>query len=115
MTRFAAILAVSALAACATERRARDPLPGPSITGLRVPYYCERGPGLAVTFASDRATIERTGFPPLVLNQRVAASGFWYHRPAYEFRGKGYEAFWSVGTLEPVRCQAYRPHKSFGR
>ncbi len=78
---------------------------------LRVPYYCEGAPGIAVTFRDEDVVVERAGEQPLTLAQRETASGFWYHAPGYEVRGKAYELYWSEGTARPVRCTAYGPRK----
>ena len=98
------------VAGCAANRP-RDPVPAYAGTPLRVPYYCERAPGIAVTFREADVVVERRGAAPLSLPRRASPSGFWYYRPGFELRGRGYEAYWSEGRAQPIRCQAYRPRR----
>lgn len=113
--RRSSVLALAALlalpAACAQEAQTVGLYQVRSGAPLRVPYYCEGAPGIAVTFRDDDVVVERAGAQPLTLARREAASGFWYYTPGYEVRGKAYELYWSEGTDRPVRCTAYGPRK----
>ena len=104
-------LLASLLAACADDGQTVGLYPAYGGAPLRVPYFCEGAPGIAITFREDDVVVERSGEQPLTLPQRVAASGFWYGTSDFELRGKAYEAYWSQGTAKPIRCTAYGPRK----
>jgi len=72
----------------------------------RVAYACEDGTRFVARFRNDLRTVEiaRGGGQPLVLPQQPAASGFDYATPTHRLRGKGPEAWWTVGRKTATRC-----------
>jgi membrane-bound inhibitor of C-type lysozyme len=72
----------------------------------RIAYACEDGTRFVARFRNDDRTVEilRGGGQPLVLPQQPAASGFDYASPTHRLRGKGPEAWWTVGRKAATRC-----------
>jgi membrane-bound inhibitor of C-type lysozyme len=71
-----------------------------------IAYACEDGTRFTARFRNDVRTVEivMRGGRPLVLPQQPAASGFDYAGPQHRLRGKGPEAWWTIGRKTPTRC-----------
>jgi membrane-bound inhibitor of C-type lysozyme len=95
------LLAVAALAACATA---------PEEGERRIAYSCDRGPPVTVVYAGETARIESSdGSAPIVLQRRKSGSGLWYESPTRTIRSKGDEMFLTIGRMAPMTCNAVRP------
>ena len=89
------ILAV--LAGCATV--------GGDATERRVTYACNYGPPLTVAYGRSVARIESPE-GTVTLQQKPAASGFWYQSATHSLRGKGNEITYVDRQMAPKRCVA---------
>ncbi|MCA3256301.1 MAG: MliC family protein [Alphaproteobacteria bacterium] len=71
-----------------------------------IAYACEDGTRFTARFRNDVRTVEiaMRGGRPLTLPQQPAASGFDYATPMHRLRGKGPEAWWTVGRKVATRC-----------
>jgi membrane-bound inhibitor of C-type lysozyme len=102
-TRTIVPLAALTLAACVTDSG------GGGAAERRVIFECDRGPEIVVVFAGDVARIESETGPPIVMQQRVSGSGFWYESGTHSIRGKGEEITYTIGRMAPMTCTAMRP------
>ena len=89
--------AASALAGCST------------ITGQpserRVTYACNYGPNLTVVYSRSTARIDSAD-GTVTLEQRPAASGFWYESATHSLRGSGNEISYKDRQMAPKQCRA---------
>ena len=98
------ICAALTLAACATA-------PGDSggTAERRVIYQCDRGDEIVVVFAGDVARIESETGPPIVMQRRQSASGFWFESGTHSIRGTEDQITYTIGRMVPMACTALRP------
>ncbi|AFK55931.1 MliC family protein [Tistrella mobilis] len=111
------------IAGCAAERDlppppppAPDPVaasPSEDVNSVyTATYVCDDGTRLDVRFINgptledSRAVVSTGEGAPLVLPQKIAASGIWYATPRHELRGKGRDATWTAGRRAAAHCQA---------
>ena len=96
---------ISSLVVLLAAASAGDPdAPLPAIDP-KIAYACEDGSRFIATFRNDRRTVEiQRGGTRLELPQQPAASSFDYGNGTHQLRGKGPEAWWTVGRKVPTRC-----------
>lgn len=97
------LLAGLTLAACVTDGG------GGSTAERRQIFTCDRGPEIVVVFAGDTARIESETGPPIVMQRRPSASGFWYESGTHSIRGAGEEITYTIGRMAPMICTPLRP------
>ena len=56
---------------------------------------------IVVVFAGDTARIESETGPPIVMQRRPSASGFWYESGTHSIRGAGDEITYTIGRMAP--------------
>lgn len=113
------VILIGMTAGCAAERDLPPPPPlvasEPSKDAHSIyttTYVCDDGARLDVRFINgptledSRAVVSAGKGAPLVLPQKVAASGIWYATPRHELRGKGRDATWTADRRAAVQCRA---------
>ncbi|WP_449222074.1 MliC family protein [Tistrella mobilis] len=113
------VILIGMTAGCAAERDLPSPPPlvasEPSKDANSIyatTYVCDDGARLNVRFMNgptledSRAVVSAGEGAPLVLPQKVAASGIWYATPRHELRGKGRDATWTADRRAAVQCRA---------
>jgi hypothetical protein len=73
-----------------------------------VNYSCEHGPGLTVEFRRNTARIFERGGPPIILQRRWTADGFWFESNTHSIRGEGRRLTYTVGRMVPMQCWEVR-------
>jgi membrane-bound inhibitor of C-type lysozyme len=91
------IVATAALPACST-------IAGDG-SDRRVVYACNYGPNLTVVYSRSTARIESED-GTVTLEQRPAASGFWYETATHSLRGSGNELSYKDRQMAPRQCRA---------
>lgn len=71
----------------------------------RVVYACNYGPNLTVVYSRSTARIESAD-GTVTLEQRPAASGFWYESATHSLRGSGNEISYKDRQMAPRQCRA---------
>ena len=71
----------------------------------RVVYACNYGPNLTVVYSHSTARIESAD-GTVTLEQRPAASGFWYESATHSLRGSGNEITYKDRQMAPRQCRA---------
>ena len=71
----------------------------------RVVYACSYGPNLTVLYSRSTARIESAD-GTVTLDQRPAASGFWYESVTHSLRGSGNEISYKDRQMAPRQCRA---------
>ena len=71
----------------------------------RVTYACSYGPNLTVVYSRFTARIESDD-GTVTLEQRPAASGFWYESATHSLRGSGEEITYIDRQMAPRQCRA---------
>lgn len=71
----------------------------------RVTYACNYGPNLTVVYSRSTARIESDD-GTVTLEQRPAASGFWYESATHSLRGSGEEITYIDRQMAPRQCRA---------
>jgi membrane-bound inhibitor of C-type lysozyme len=80
-------------------------------TTENIEYTCNRDTTLLVNFTAtdnekDNNIVIINGFgqQPIILPNKVVASGFLYSNGKYSLRGRGKQATWTIGRMAPLRC-----------
>ena len=71
----------------------------------RVTYACNYGPNLTIVYSRATARIESAD-GTVTLQQRPAASGFWYESATHSLRGSGDEITYKDRQMAPRQCRA---------
>ncbi len=67
-------------------------------------FECEDGTSFTTRFEADTAAVELPSGAIVVLQARMAGSGFHYATPQYDMRGKGDEIQWTAGKQASLAC-----------
>lgn len=77
----------------------------PTAGGRRVTYSCDRGPGLAITYAGDIARIENGNGQTLLLQRKKTDAGFWYESATHRLRGRGNMVTFALAYTPQKTCR----------